>query len=426
MSTTEPDLPAEGGRPRGGRRRGDDRFPRGPKRWVAFGIAIALVLGFATIAAISQTRWGRDQVLAYTLTALGGRLNGQLTIADLDGNLITGARLYEIALRDPDGTPLALIDSAYVRYQVATFLGGDVVITRLEAYQADINIFRMPGDTLWNYQRILQDPTPGPGGDPRATLIERLIAHDAHVVITMPVEPDERLSEARQAEELEMMLADTARYAIEQVPGGYLQTNTVDVADAEVTELYIGGEERGGLYVEVVDAVAEVRLWLEPPLEVRGVTAQLHLNEGVLNYEAPRVVLPNSTGASVGRIDLTGDRPLYDIFIASDQFALADLRFLYPWLPDDPEEGTGEARLWVEDREDGLLVLARDLELRMPGTRLVGSFGIITDAATEGLRFVDVELEAEPLRVESVEQLLPEDLPVEGLVIGGATIQGTS
>ena len=40
------------------------------------------------------------------------------------------------------------------------------------------------------------------------------------------------------------------------------------------------------------------------------------------------------------------------------------------------------------------------------------------------LRFVDVNLEADPLDIEAVEQLLPDDLPIEGLEIGGAVVRG--
>lgn len=407
------------------RRRGDRGWLRGHGRWFAVGLAIAFATGIVVLISLSRTEWGRDQVLEYTLSALGGRLNGDLTVVRLEGNLITGARLYEIRLDDTTGVPLAVIDSAFIRYRLATLTGGDVVINRLDVYGADINIFRLHGDTLWNYQGVFQDPTPDPVGDPTATLVENLRLYETDVTIRMPLVMDARLPEARQEQELAMILADTARWMTEETPEGYLRTNLMDIAGAEVAELFIGPDERGGIFLEVVDVAAEVRLWLEPALEIRGAQAQLHLQEGILSFDAPNVVLPNSGGSSVGRIDLRGERPLYDVVITTPAFALSDIRFLYPWLPEDPSAGRGSGRLWVEDKPDGLLVVARDVVLDMPDTHITGRFGIIVDPVSDTLRFVDVDLEAEPLRVESVERLLPEDLPVEGLVIGGATIRGS-
>jgi hypothetical protein len=124
----------------------------------------------------------------------------------------------------------------------------------------------------------------------------------------------------------------------------------------------------------------------------------------------------------VGRIDLKGSRPMYDVVLTTPEFALSDLRWLYPWLPDDPEAGHGSAQVFVEDRPEETLVLTRNLVLEMPGTRLVGSFGILTGDTP---RFVDVDLEASPLDIDAVERLLPEDIPVEGLTIGGAVLKGT-
>jgi hypothetical protein len=399
------------------RRRGSFRG-----QWLVLGLAVGVVLALIVAIGITQTAPGRERILGITLQTLGGRLNGVLTIERLNGNLFTGAWIYNLELRDHDGEPLAIVDSAYIRYRLPTLLGGDIVITRLQAYSARINLFQMPGDTLWNYQDILTDPHPDPDAPPRATLVQRLIAEDAHVTIRAAWEPDPRLSPAEQEAEIRQVLEDP-RWMIEPHPEGFIRTMLIDLAFADVSELHIAGDERGGVYLEVNEGSADVRLWQDPPLEVRSARARLHLQHGILNYQAPSIVLPNSRGESVGRIDLRGDRPLYDVVITSPVFALADLRFLYPWLPDDPEQGVGSARLWIEDLPDALGVLARDLRLRMPGTEITGEFGIVVN---EGLRFVDVNLEADPLRVADVEQLFPVDLQIEGLVIGGAVIRGES
>ncbi|MQA92449.1 MAG: hypothetical protein GEU90_19850 [Gemmatimonas sp.] len=390
-------------------------------------MAIAFGLGFLFVLALSQTAWGRSQILAYTLRTLGGRLNGELAVQRLEGNVITGARLYDILVTDAAGAPLAAADSAYIQYRIASFLGGDVVIHRLVAYDARVELFRMPGDTVWNYQEVLTDPTPdatdGTGADAGATLLESLTLIDSEVSVRRPLEPDPRLSQEAQDARMEEMLADTS-YVLEEVPGGYLRTTIIDIEQVGAEELFIGPTERGGTYAEIVNANADVYFRRDPPLEVREGRGQLHLREGVLEFRVPEVVLPNSRGEGLGSIDFTSGRPMYNLFIDSPSFSLSDLRWLYPWLPDDPEAGGGSAEVRIEDRAEGRLVLARDLLLEMPGTEVTGDFGLIS--GPESVRFIEVELEANPLRVESVEALFPDDLPVQGLVIGGATIRGVS
>jgi hypothetical protein len=412
----EPELPPP--RRGGGRRR--QRVPGG---WFLLGMVLAVGIGLIGALTFTQTERGREYILGYTLQTLGGRLNGVLTIERIDGNLITGARLYALALRDHDGDPLVIADSAYIRYRLPTLLGGDVVINRVELFGADVHLTRMPGDTVWNYQEILRDPDPDPAAEPGATLVERLRAHEVRVSVRGSVEPDPRLSPARQQEVLEEMLADD-RWMIEAVPDGYIREIRFDVAQAAVDELFIGPDERGGIYFELTEALGDVRLWRDPPLEIRGARAQLHLREGIVNFSAPEVVLPNSRGEVVGRIDLRGDRPLYDVVVTTPAFALSDLRFLYPWMPEDPNAGGGSLRLWIEDRPDDLLVLARDVVFEMPDTRITGEFGLITGEET--LRFVDVDLQADPLNVDEIERLFPAELPVEGLRIGSAVIRGES
>jgi hypothetical protein len=415
-------LPEEE-RPRRARERRTPLGLGGRGRWLALGIVVALVVAVIVGMLFTQTDRGRSQVLAFTLGALGGRLSGDLEIDYIEGNLFTGARAYGLRLTDLEGAPLAIVDSAYIRYRVATFVGGDIVINRVVLYGASIDLFQMPGDTLWNYQRVLMDPSPGAQeGRPGATLIESLELHDSDIRIRSAFEPDSRLSAERQQLEIEEALADTARWMIESVPGGYLRTMLVNARHLDVAELFISPDERGGIYLEVEDAIADVRMWRDPPLEVRELQARLHLREGIINFEAPEFALPSTRGEGVGRIDLSGERPMYDLVLTLPAFNLSDIRWLYPWLPSDPvAAGRGSARVWLEDRPEELLVFARDLILELPGTRLTGEFGILTGDTP---RFVGVDLEAEPLDVESVERLLPEGLPVEGLEIGGAVIRG--
>lgn len=385
--------------------------------WFLAGIGLAVVLVLLVVGYATSTAGGHARVLRFTLTALGGRLNGTLTVERLAGNILTGARLYEISLRDAGGSPMVQADSAYLEYDLPTFLGGDVVINRLVLYDPEVHLVRLPGDSLWNYQRVLQDTTRPPGGEPgRATLIDAIRLVDARVTVRLPWEPDPSLGAAARRREVREALADTSRVVVDSVAGGYLRTLRFAFEEATAGGLIIAPDERGGTSLRIESAAGEAFLYRDPPLRFRQVVGELGLREGILRYLAPTVVLPESRLTSAGVVDLTGGDPAYDIEVTAERVALADLRWLYPRFP---EEGGGEGRLWVKTRPDGLLLLTRDLLVSTPGTRVRGDFGMILG---DTLRFVDADLTADPLDVATVERLLPAGLPVRGLRIGGVVI----
>ncbi len=422
MSGDTPTGGSEAKPPRAGRRKTDAPRLKRPAGWLLFGIGVAFVMAFIAAALLTQTTWGRSQILSYTVRTLGGRLSGDLTIARVEGNMLTGARLYEVALRGYDGVPLAELDSAYIQYRVVTFLGGDVVINRLAVWNANINLLKMPGDSAWNFQEILTDPTPDPDAPPGATLIERLILNDSRIAIRGPVEGDPRLPLERREFEIDRIIADTARWYIEEVPGGHLRGTFVDVDSATLVEVFIGSAERGGIYAEAEQLRADYRGSRDPPLEILDAVGQLHLRDGLINVQARRFELPDSRGEMIGAVDISGDRPMFDLAIEAPEYALSDMRWLFAWFPDEAEAGQGSGRFWLQDRPDDLVFLAREFEFNAPGTRVTGEFGII--ATVDGVSFANVNLVADPLNMDSIDPLLPDGLPVEGLVIQSAEIDG--
>ncbi len=385
--------------------------------WLLGGFVWAVVLVGLVLALYTRTTWGRERVLAFTMETLGGQLNGTLRVERLTGNVFTGARLYGISLEDEFGEPFVSADSAFIEYRLPTFLGGDVVIQHLELYSPRLSLLRMPGDTLWNYQRVLLDPDPDPDAVPRATLIEHMRVLDAAVSIGMEWVDDPDLSPAEQRRVLTAALTDTARLVAREVPGGYLRMMRVDASSALVTELYISPDERGGTYLKVDSLQGDVRIWRDPPLQIRQLTGEMNLREGLLRFNAPRIVLAASEIRSVGEIDLNEEDPVYDILLASEQVAFPDMQWLYPLFPD---EGGGSLQMRLHTRPEGFFFFARDIDLHAPGTRVTGQFGMMLG---DTLRFVDADLRADPLDVRTVEGLLPAGLPVRGLVIGGAEIR---
>lgn len=391
---------------------------RHPELWLGIGVAIAAVISIGMIAFLTRTDRGRAEVLAYTITAAGGRLNGSLEIERLEGSLLSGARVYGISLTGPDGDVLLAADSGYIEYEAPTLIGGDVVINDLVLHHADVFLRRAPGDSLWNYQAILADTTPeDPTQESRATLIKSLRLLNAEVTVRAPWEPRDDLSPAEREREIEIALSDTSRLVVERVPGGYVRTMYFALADARASDLVVAPDERGGTFVRVDSVAGDVHLWSHPVMSLADLRGTLLFREGVVSYDVEHVGVGSSSVTTAGVVDLTGDEPRYDLIVNGSGIALADLAWLYPPLP---EEGRLTARLELETRPEGLFFRLSGAELETPGTRIVGDFGMVTG---DTLRFTDVDLEAAPLRVETVQRMLPGATPIEGLTIGSVVIQ---
>jgi hypothetical protein len=77
--------------------------------------------------------------------------------------------------------------------------------------------------------------------------------------------------------------------------------------------------------------------------------------------------------------------------------------------------------VFLETRPEGTLFDIRDARFDAPGTRIDGSFGITVG---DTIVFSNVDVQARPVRISTIERMLPEGLPVRGLVLGSATIKG--
>ncbi|MDQ3388876.1 MAG: hypothetical protein M3483_05165, partial [Gemmatimonadota bacterium] len=178
------------------------------------------------------------------------------------------------------------------------------------------------------------------------------------------------------------------------------------------------GSERGS-FVRVDRLAGRVRFF-RTPFRLSRVRGEIAVLSDRVEFRAPAVLLNRTPLVTGGVIHLgeSGEEPRYDVVFQSDSVSLGDFRWLYPRFP---EEAHGALTLRIETRPEGTLFLAREVRLRAPGTRLSGNFGMI---AGDTLRFVEVELRADPLRVSVIEEMLPEGLPVTGLRIGAVEILG--
>jgi hypothetical protein len=387
-------------------------------RWLLTGLAIGVTIFLIAILVLSQTVLGHRQVLRIVLGAMADRVEGTIAVERVSGNLLRGALLHGVTVHGHDGEALLVADSAFLDYRLRSFAVNDVVINRLHLYSPAVFLRRLPDDTLWNFQRIFPTDPDRPPSDRRPVVIHELELLDGLVVLQTPWSPRDDASAAEREREVERALADTSRVMVSRVPGGFLRTFRFERLTGGAEGVILARDEHGGTSVRIRDLVGDLHIWREP-VELRGVRGALRLRAGRMEYVADRLALPGSEIASHGIIPAGGEDVRLDVRFDGDTVSFADFRWLWPHLP---ERGGGTLHLVIERRPEGLLYLARDLRLRPPGTLLQGEFGIIVG---DTLRFVDVNLDADPLDIGTVEALLPVDLPVTGLHVGGVRLRTT-
>lgn len=389
--------------------------------WLAGGLLLGAVVGGVVLYLASQTSRGQAEVLRFTLERLGRGIHGELRVARVRGNLLTGAWLYGVSLRTRDGQPFLVADSAYLDYTLRTLLTARINIERAELYQPQVYIRRLPGDSLWNYQDLFRDTSsvPRPEGPERHTYIDSAVVVNGRARVQLPWEPTPGLSARAQRAEVAEVLSDTSHLLVQRVRGGFLRTVNFTRLDGRFSAVRFAPGTEAGTYLRV-DALAGIAQVYRDPVRIVSLAGEVLSLDQQVQFHAPAVRLPNSRLGVAGRVYFPPetDEPYYDVFLVGEEIALRDMQWLYPRFP---REGRGTLSLLVETRPDGTLFLARDARMQLPGTHVEGSFGMVVG---DTLRFVDVDLRADPLRVATIEAMLPEQLPVVGLRIGAAEIRG--
>lgn len=372
-------------------------------RWVVYGTMLVLAIMTGAYYLVAHTDPGVERVSRSILDRVQGSLQGQLHVADITSHgLLSGVTVHGVSLETGDGRPFARADSIHLGYALLQLIRGRIVFDDIRIHGADVVLERLPGSDTWNYDRLLR--TGDGGGDRRFIALDGVELDSAVVVVRMPWDGS-------------AAAADSERVVVEQAPGGLVRTLRFDVGRADLPRVVISSPETPGRLIIVRHLAVSARV-LETPLEVRDLDGSVEIRDSLVSFTARRVELPASRTAARGRIITTLPRN-YDIqFVAAD-VALADLRWLFPQLPDEGR-GTADVTLRTVDRTD-LLVDIRNLDARTGASRIRGTFGMVTGAP---LRLRNVELDAQPLEVALLERVAGRPLPVAGRLQGRFTADG--
>jgi hypothetical protein len=396
--------------------------------WGLGGVLLGVGLLVLLLNVVARTERGHEFVLEQTLAAIAGGIpRGELTIERISGNLFEGANVYGVRLVDDRGRVFLAADSGYIDYRVTTLLSPRIHIQSAVLHDPEVYVFRLPGDTLWNYEAIFADTTTR---DPatrveRATIVDRLRIRGGMARVQLPWVPDSTLGAAAQRREVADALSDTSQILVDEVEGGYLRTMNFTEMNGRLSGIrFAPGSETGSLIR--IDSLRTMAQIFREPAELVHAEGRIALLVGHIEVDAPLVRLPNSELAVRGVVRSArfpewfdpAEAPMYDLTFESEAVRLRDLQWLYPYFPD---EGGGAMVLDIEHRPGGLMFLFQGARIAAPGTRIAGSFGLIMG---DTLRFVEVDVEADPVDVGVVESMLPEGLPVVGLRLGGVEVRG--
>src|SRR4051812_37875031 len=236
--------------------------------WALGGLALGAALAFLVGNIVARTRPGHQWVLGQTLRALGGAIKGgKLTVARVDGNLFEGAKLYGVALRDPQGRAFIEADSAYAKYDVRTLLAPKIVIDSLTLYRPRIWVFKMPGDSLWNYQAIFADTTTPDTTRPhleRSTALGWVRMVDGTVRVETPFRADSTLSLAEQRRQLRAFQSDSSQVVIRAVPRGYVRTVDLRHLQGVLTGVRFGPGSELGTRLHIATLSGDVHFYRQP------------------------------------------------------------------------------------------------------------------------------------------------------------------
>ncbi|MFI5262996.1 MAG: hypothetical protein ACHQM6_00615, partial [Candidatus Kapaibacterium sp.] len=120
-------------------------------------IVIILLLLVGVLVSFTQTSWFRNIVRSQIENLIEKNTNGELTLGRIEGNLISGFTIYDAHLKlRGDTTELISMNELYARYSIWKLISGsEIPVTTLTLRSPKIQLIKLTGDSLWNYERLI-------------------------------------------------------------------------------------------------------------------------------------------------------------------------------------------------------------------------------------------------------------------------------
>jgi len=375
-------------------------------------VVVLLIIGVYTLA---NTDWGREQVRKRIVAMLQENSHGIIRIGKVTGNLLNGFTLHDLSITDSAGAPFVKAEEGSARYTLRSLTSKRVEFDDVRLVRAVIVLDRRPGGR-WNYDRIFPRDTMTSRG-PRKTgwgtwiRFTDVTLVDTDLTVRSPWEPDASLTRAQRSDIIREAVGPEGRMLLEKVPEGYQKISKFHHIDAKLPLLRL---EDPGYRTRRAD-VAQLSMIAEPfrppTATVKSLAGGFDFTSDSVWWQDVKVVMPGSNLIGSGRYTVaTNDMTLR---AHGEPVATADLRWVYPRLP---ERGSGTLDFAMDWVGDTSIYIARNADVRIADAHLAGAFGI---TVAEEFSIHDTNLRFTGLDTKLIEQLFPTVKPPRSGILSG-------
>jgi translocation and assembly module TamB len=388
-------------------------------------IVIAVILGvlFLGVMTLTNTDWGRERVRQIALGAIGKSVHGIVHLGAIRGNLLNEIILEDFVITDSAGRPFVSIQRARAQYIISDLLHKRIDLTSLALEEPEIVLSKLPGpDSLWNFQRIF--PPTGKSDTTRGfgswISMDNVRLTNGHVTVRLPWSPSDTLAPAQRDSAIRVALAGETRAHVIEVPHGYQSVMDFQKIQAALPRIRLADPDTATRLFRVGELRMLAFPFTPPGAEIQSLKGDFRMAADSLWFRDVAASLPGT------RLQLSGAYMLAsgdaNLDANARPLALADLRWLYPALPDS---GGGSARLDMRYRPKGESdFMVPSAEIALNGGSLEGQIGVAM-ASAGGLRLHDTDLRFDDVNTATIQQLVPGvKIPVSGSLAGRTVLAG--
>lgn len=383
-------------------------------------VAIVAVILLIAIFALTNTDRGREQIRKRALAMLENSSHGIIRIGRVTGNLLNGFTLHDLVITDSAGAPFVTADEASARYTLRSLTSQRVEFDDVKLVRAMIVLDRQPGGR-WNWDRIFPRDTLTPRGRRKTgwgTWIRftDVSLVDVDLTVRSPWEP-RVLTGAEKSDVVREALGPEGRLVLVEVPGGYQKISKFHHINAKLPLLRL---EDPGFRTRRAD-VASLSMLAEPfrppTVEVRSLVGGFDFTGDSVWWQNVNATLPGSKLRGGGRYRI--DNNDMTLRAHADPVAAADMRWVYPRLP---ERGSGTLDFAMDWVGDTSIYIARNADVRVADAHLLGDLGM---TVAEDFTLHDTNVRFTGLDTRLIQQMFPLVKPSRsGILAGRAKLDG--
>lgn len=358
-------------------------------------------LGMAGVAL--RTEVGRELVSRTAVGLLNDRINGRLTMGELDGSFIDGLEIHDIVLRGPNDETVIALDRLQLRYRLADLLSRRIVLGQLILERPRVNLTQSRPGAPFTLGEVFASDSGGGGGSTFLIAFNDVQIRDGSLLIRTPADSmDPGVVEGEVGAE------------------SYLRLRRIEGITAEFDYLRVSSPrpEDRGLLANISRLGASVS---DPAVSVANLAGRARLVGDSLEVDLSELHLAETRARARGALVFRGGLSL-DLDVEVDPIVTDELRALIPELPAGLR---GSANVRVNGSPDGVLRTdARELDLAGigGGGDVRGRLGILLRPGGNWA-FRDTDLDLRTFDLEYVRGFL-DTLPVAGRLTGNVKAVG--